>query len=176
MRHSCSSLWMVWTEAARRLRRRSVNATEECRNCGITDGRRIRRVYRRWPRRMRSARYSPCRPRGQSFSIIRESLVSAKVQRHPRQPDSPWGWSRWVFIRAKGPIAEATLWRNGRPLSDRGAVRGKSYNRGLWNTLRELMSRAARSRHVAVIFQHCSWLSTLPNGTSMSRLSPSLRH
>lgn len=113
----------------------------------ITDGGRVHRVYRRWPRRMRNARYSPCRPSGQSFSIIPESRVSAEAP----LTGSHWGGDReWLLTRANGPIVgsdaekwKAAVWQR--------LVRGKSYNRGLWNTSRELMSRATRRSDISAL-------------------------
>jgi len=51
---------------------------------------------------------------------------------YPRKRNAPLtadklalGRSRWMLTRANGPIAEATLWRNGRLLSDSGGDVGK---------------------------------------------------
>lgn len=115
MRHSCSSSRMVDRTVD------YVNATEECRNS---------RYY--W----RQA-HSPCLsslteknekraifalpfPRPKFFHYSWKPCIH-RAQR--RSTDSQhWGegggWSRRVLIWADGPIMEATLWRNGRPMSD----------------------------------------------------------
>jgi len=82
--------------------------------------------------------------------------------------------SQWMLTRANKPIAEVTLhiekWK---AAVWQQRVRGKSYNRGLWNISRELMPHDTLSsiptRRVAAIFQHRSWIFTSPNGTSTTR-------
>lgn len=149
-RHSsCFSSWMVvdhhW--------HRSVNATEECRNSDITDGAHIRRVYRRWPRRMGNARYSP-RPRRlveQSFSITRKSEVSAKCD--ASRGTIRIGWSRmghlprWMDRSRKRHYEEM----DGRCLT--AATTWEKFQSGSWNIARINVARAILLRHVAVIFQ-----------------------
>lgn len=134
---------------------------------------------------MRNARYSPGRPRRrfrrcrEVFPLfVRVRIRSEKLVAHTQDAD----WRVRSTERTDRDRSGVYTWRSGRTivrlfvrsLSNRRAVRGKSFNRD-YGISRELMPSRAISRHVTAIFQllaniHSAWPTRISTTSSLSLL------